>query len=829
MDVRKKVFLLLAGFLLLIVLNIIGINILGKNQTNLIIRDLKKSKTRLLDDVMELKNKPMKAFVADYTFWNDMFSFVNNLDPVWAKENLDTGFKTFEINALWVLNLDFNVVYSINDLADKELEKFIVSKEKFRNIFKKGKFLDFYADTPKGLMRIRGTSIHKTKDPERKYEHSGYFFVGQIINEKYVSEISELLMGETTLIKQPVPSTDKIMKWPRYVYFIKKELKDCDGQTIGFLKSRITSLGAKELERSFSLFFIGYINSILIGLFLIWFILLRWVVNPLNKISASLSTSSFLPIEKLKKQRDEFGKIAELITNHFNEEKKLCESEEKYRAVVENAGEMVMVAQDELLKFVNQKTVDLLGFSREELIDKPFAGLIHPEDAAMVIKNYKNRIQEKSFVGVYSFRLVSKNGSIKWVEINATLIQWGGRPATLNFLTDITDRKKAEMAVWESELRYKTIFESSKDAIMLLTPEKGFFGGNPATLEMFRCKDEEEFTTKTPAGLSPEYQPDGISSSVKAQQMMAIAMEKGSHFFEWTHKRADGDEFFATVLLTRMELEGKEVLQATVRDITELKKAEEELRIAYEEIRHNQQDLIQASKMAAMGQLAAGISHELNQPLTGIKGFAQAVLMETEKGSPIRNDLKKILEQVDRMDAIIKNVRFFSRRSDFMMLELDINQVILSSLALLEQQLKTHNIRVIQELESGIPKMQGDSNQLQQAFLNIISNSRDAIISLNRPEGGEISIRSLGKDKGHIEITCQDTGCGIPEKNFQNIFTPFYTTKSPNRGMGLGLPITYRIIGNHQGKIDFKSEVGKGTTFTIVLPLKRTEHETARS
>lgn len=143
---------------------------------------------------------------------------------------------------------------------------------------------------------------------------------------------------------------------------------------------------------------------------------------------------------------------------------------------------------------------------------------------------------------------------------------------------DISGIKKAEAALQESRLRYKSLYDSSMDAIMMLTPEKGFIAGNPATIKLFGCKDEAEFITKTPAELSPEYQPDGKLSVEKAQEMMAIAMDNGSHYFEWVHKTLEGREFFATVLLTRMELGGKKILQATVRDITEVKKAEEGIR-----------------------------------------------------------------------------------------------------------------------------------------------------------------------------------------------------------------------------------------------------------
>ncbi len=140
---------------------------------------------------------------------------------------------------------------------------------------------------------------------------------------------------------------------------------------------------------------------------------------------------------------------------------------------------------------------------------------------------------------------------------------------------EFAERQRAEVSLRTSETKYQTLYDSSSDAIMLLTPQEGFFSGNPAAVALFGCRDEGEFTSYTPADLSPESQPDGAPSSAKAQQMMAIALREGSHFFEWTHKRTDGSEFPATVLLTRMELDGKVVLHAAVRDITRQKRAEE--------------------------------------------------------------------------------------------------------------------------------------------------------------------------------------------------------------------------------------------------------------
>jgi len=261
----------------------------------------------------------------------------------------------------------------------------------------------------------------------------------------------------------------------------------------------------------------------------------------------------------------------------------------------------------------------------------------------------------------------------------------------------------------------------------------------------------------------------------------------------------------------------------------EKKRAEQALEEAYRNLKETQDQLIQSSKMAAMGQLAAGISHELNQPLTGIKGFIQAILMDLDKESPVpveerlvREDLKKIEEQADRMDRIIKNIRFFAKRSKFRQQRLDINRPIEDSLMLLSEQLRIHNIRLKKSLAENLPRIKGDPNQLQQVFLNLTTNARDAIDSLNKADGGELFIKSsLSKNRKNIEVIFRDTGCGIPKENLKNIFNPFFTTKSSDKSIGLGLSIAYHIIETHKGSIEAQSVEGKGSTFKITLPLKK--------
>lgn len=148
---------------------------------------------------------------------------------------------------------------------------------------------------------------------------------------------------------------------------------------------------------------------------------------------------------------------------------------------------------------------------------------------------------------------------------------------------EIAERKRAEEALSESEEKYRILYSLSADAIMIVDLQKGFLAGNAAAIKLFGCKDEQEFMKQDPAGLSPEFQPDGANSVIKAQQMMGIALEKGQHFFEWGHRRLDGKDFLATVLLTRVDLKGKKLIQATVRDITEVKAAQERMRQSAED------------------------------------------------------------------------------------------------------------------------------------------------------------------------------------------------------------------------------------------------------
>ncbi|MFH2138496.1 MAG: PAS domain S-box protein [Candidatus Omnitrophota bacterium] len=379
------------------------------------------------------------------------------------------------------------------------------------------------------------------------------------------------------------------------------------------------------------------------------------------------------------------------------------------------------------------------------------------------------------------------------------------------YARDITQRKQSE-----NDLKvFRALLDQSNDAIFIVDPKTAeVIDLNDRACDLYGYSRKEMLAMRV-MDIETIF-PDELSWEKHVEEVRA----RGMFVIEGRSKTKYGAIFPIEANVKYVEFENKQYIVSSVRNITERKKNEMELREAYNQLKEAQEQIIQSGKMAAMGQMAAGISHELNQPLTGIKGFAQAMQMDLEENSPFREDINRILEQADRMDKIIKEIRFFSRKSKFKMEKISIHKPLEDSLSLISQQLKLRNIRLNLDFSENLPDIQGDENQLQQIFVNLISNARDAIDSLECPEGGDISVATaLTADKKHVEIKISDTGCGISQESLNNIFNPFFTTKSPDGGIGLGLSIVYRIIKNHNGDISVESEEGQGTKFTITFPV----------
>ncbi len=362
------------------------------------------------------------------------------------------------------------------------------------------------------------------------------------------------------------------------------------------------------------------------------------------------------------------------------------------------------------------------------------------------------------------------------------------------------EKENLKRELVESERKYRSIFDNANDAIFVADVETQVILDTNKQGEKLINRTKKEIQRMSWFDLYPAYKAELYRSQFEAQV-------RDGGFVDADTEIVCKDSSIIPVYVSAsvVEIGKKKVIQGIFKNMTDYKKLEEQL--------------IQSGKMAAMGQLAAGISHELNQPLTGIKGFAQAIMMDLDEDNPIKEDLRKIEKQSERMDQIIRNIRSFAQRAKFKLEAIDVNRPIEDSLGLLGEQLRLHNIKLEARLAPGLPKIEGDINQLQQVFLNFITNARDAIDSLNVESGGALTIiTELDSESNQIKVVFADTGGGIKKSQLTHIFNPFYTTKSPGGGMGLGLSICYRIIRDHHATIKVDSKLGVGTTFTLNFP-----------
>ena len=273
----------------------------------------------------------------------------------------------------------------------------------------------------------------------------------------------------------------------------------------------------------------------------------------------------------------------------------------------------------------------------------------------------------------------------------------------------------------------------------------------------------------------------------------------------------DGDEFPIEVTFSKCKIEGTTVYTAIILDITERKNL--------------QNQLIQSAKLAAVGELISGVTHEVNNPLAVVMGYAEMMLGDDELDKETSKSIKVIYNESERARKVIQNMLSFARQHAPEKEPVIINDVINTTLDLAEFDLKKNGIKIVKDLDKKIPSILGESNQLEQVFLNLFINAQHAISDLN--EKGTLTIKTKtikeenGDDSssGYVNVIVSDDGPGIPQKIINNIFDPFFTTKPEGKGTGLGLSVSLGIIKDHSGIIDVVSNEGKGTSFNIKFPI----------
>jgi len=294
-----------------------------------------------------------------------------------------------------------------------------------------------------------------------------------------------------------------------------------------------------------------------------------------------------------------------------------------------------------------------------------------------------------------------------------------------------------------------------------------------------------------------------------------------------------GGAMVATVMLDRPEdpspptaeaLSPLELFANQVAHAIEKKRLDQEVKSAQARLRAAHEQLMQSEKLSAIGQLVSGVTHELNNPLSGIMGFAQ-LLLSNELNPKVKANLERIYAEAVRCQKIVQNLLAFSRRHKPEKTYQSLSDVIDSVLELRTYQLQVDNVEVLRKYEPGLPKTMLDFHQLQQVILNVMNNAHQAMMDVSgRPRRLVIATETAGE---RLRMAFSDTGGGIPRERLERIFEPFFTTKTSGKGTGLGLSLSRAIIKDHNGSMNAESALGEGTTVTIELPILREERRTA--
>ena len=374
----------------------------------------------------------------------------------------------------------------------------------------------------------------------------------------------------------------------------------------------------------------------------------------------------------------------------------------------------------------------------------------------------------------------------------------------MGIIRDITERKRSEEALF----RLAAIVESSEDAIVGKTLDGTIVSWNAAAERMFGYS-VEEVKGRHISILAP---PDRVCE-VSAVLERIKRGERVDHF-ETVRVGKDGRRIDVSVTISPIKDATGKVLGASAikREITQQKRVNEEIRAMT-------QQLWQAAKLASVGELAASIAHELNNPLATVSLRVESALQRTPADDPRRRALEIIEQETKRMGDLVANLLQFSRRGEDKISTMDIREELTKAVELIRHHLRKLQVTVIQELAPETPTMFADRQKLRQVFLNLLTNAGDAM-----PEGGTLTLRSapasLENGKPAVLIEFVDTGVGVPAEHLEKVMEPFFTTKEEGKGTGLGLAICRRIVQDHHGTIQIVSAVGNGTTVRIVLPIR---------
>lgn len=491
-------------------------------------------------------------------------------------------------------------------------------------------------------------------------------------------------------------------------------------------------------------------------------------------------------------------------------EQKIRRTEYKYQDLIENANDLIYTLN---LKgdfiFINRRLSTLAGFTREDWIGRSFFDLVAPEDRVEARNNFNLTLKGKA--RIFEIRLICQTGIPLFLSMNINpIFEKGEVVGAVGIARDITQRKELEQEITELKNFNESIIQSMGAGLVTIDLERKVTSFNNGAEEVLGYKAEEVvgkyLDDVLPHEESRKLLPDTVSpdQSPLDREIELTKKDKTKVHVGFTiTPRIDNHNLKVGTIIS-------------FRDISQIKQM--------------QMEVVRMDRLASMGVLASGIAHEVRNPLAGIKTMAQTLEEEIEQNDPRQEYLLRIVRQVDRLDELLRTLFSYARPRQPIRKLQKIENVIQEVDILLDDRLKKKKITYTKEFQSNLMKVFVDFHQIQQVFINLFLNALEAM-----PNGGRLELKArvvetiiyardrrkkgfsnLNRESRYVEVTVRDTGTGIKPEQMAKIFDPFFTSKP--QGTGLGLAIVYRIMEEHKGEIRVDSKIGKGTTFTILLP-----------
>lgn len=455
--------------------------------------------------------------------------------------------------------------------------------------------------------------------------------------------------------------------------------------------------------------------------------------------------------------------------------------------------------------FANAALADLLGYELDEFVAKPILSHADPDTTRVLADRRERRIRGEELENRFATWARRKDGQRLPVEVTTSRIDIGGAPSNVTFLYDLSERVRAAEALAASEARFRTVVESAPDGVAILRGRTIIYM-NRIGARMLGCAEPADAIGRPVTDLMP------AGDTQKASERIGELFRTGSRYAEpaeYRSRHVDGRDITLEISSIPIEYDGLPAMLAFARDVTERKAIQEKL--------------VQADRLAAVGTLAAGIAHEINNPLAYVQLGLQYLERELPKlaQDPTRLEdalsrLREVRSGAERVGTIVRDLKTFARADEVARGPVDLRAAIEAALKIADNEIR-HRARLVRDYDD-VPPIDGNTARIEQVFLNLLVNATHAV-SEGMSAVAEIKVSLRADPKGAVVAEVADNGTGIPEEVLKRVFDPFFTTKPLGVGTGLGLPICRSIVEAFGGSIELLSEVGRGTIARVTLPV----------